>query len=150
MEEDARVFPDWESLYQNQRIESMPWYNESLDADLESELEGRKILGGKFLDIGTGPGTQAMRLSERGFTVTASDLSEAAIRRASIDRDKAAGNINFVVDNILNSGFRESEFDFILDRGCFHVIPSEDRLQYANEKLYNQLNECVLRVRQQQ
>ena len=119
MAEDARAFPDWEALYQNQRIESMPWYNESLDADLESELEGRKIHGGKFLDIGTGPGTQAMRLYERGFTVTASDLSEAAIMRASIDRDKAAGNINFVVDNILNSAFREANLTLYLTGAAF-------------------------------
>ncbi len=133
MAEDARAFPDWESLYQNQCIESMPWYNESLDADLERELDERKIIEGEFLDLGTGPGTQAIRLSEMGFTVTAFDLSETAIRRASINHSKAAGKINFVVDNILNSVFKECEFDFIFDRGCFHVISPNDRLRYVNE-----------------
>ena len=133
MGEDARAFPDWESLYQNQRTELMPWYTEHLDADLERELDERKILGGKFLDLGTGPGTQAMRLSERGFTVTASDLSETAIRKASINRSKGASKINFVVDDILHSGFKESEFDFVFDRGCFHVISPNDRLRYVHE-----------------
>ncbi len=133
MAEDARTFPDWESLYQNQRIESMPWYNESLDADLERELDERKIIEGEFLDLGTGPGTQAIRLSETGFTVTASDLSQSAIRKASNNRSKAPSKINFVVDDILHSGFKESKFDFIFDRGCFHVISPDDRMQYANE-----------------
>jgi methylase of polypeptide subunit release factors len=127
MAEDKRVFPNWELVYQNQSIESMPWYNESLDADLERELDERNILEGEFLDLGTGPGTQAIRLSEIGFTVTASDLSETAIRQASINRGKAASRINFVVDDVLHSGFKESKFDFIFDRGCFHVIsPSTD------------------------
>ena len=133
MAEDARVFPNWESLYQNQRIESMAWYNESLDANLEGELDERKIMEGEFLDLGTRPGTQAIRLSEMGFTVTASDLSESAIRQASINRSTASSKINFVVDDILHSMFKEREFDFIFDRGCFHVISPNDRLHYANE-----------------
>jgi methylase of polypeptide subunit release factors len=59
----------------------MPWYNENLDFDLEEELDRRKITSGKFLDLGTGPATQAMLLAKRGFNVTGSDVSEAAIKR---------------------------------------------------------------------
>jgi SAM-dependent methyltransferase len=132
-EDAARVFPNWESLYQNQPIESMPWYNVSLDDDLKRELDERKIREGNFLDLGTGTATQAVRLSEIGFTVTASDLSETAIRKASISNSKSNSKINFVVDDILNSGFTEGEFDFIFDRGCFHVLSPIDRLRYANE-----------------
>jgi hypothetical protein len=40
----------------------MPWYNENLDYDLENELDQRKITKGKFLDLGTGPATQAIWL----------------------------------------------------------------------------------------
>ncbi len=67
MAEDKRVFPNWDLVYQNQRIESMPWYNESLDADLERGLDERKITEGEFLDLGTGPGTQAIRLFRARF-----------------------------------------------------------------------------------
>jgi len=35
-----------------------------------------------FLDLGTGPGTQAMWLAKRGYKVIGSDLSDAAINRA--------------------------------------------------------------------
>jgi SAM-dependent methyltransferase len=85
--------------------------------------------------IGTGTegSTTASELSERGFTVTASDISKTAIKQASINRNKDAGKINFVMDNILNSGFKESEFDFIFDRGCFHVISANDRVRYVYE-----------------
>jgi hypothetical protein len=57
--------PDWETLYKTQKIETMPWYNENFDSDLEKELDERKIInvgGQKFLDLGTGPGTQACGL----------------------------------------------------------------------------------------
>jgi methylase of polypeptide subunit release factors len=47
----------------------MPWYNEKLDSDLEEELHRRKITNGKFLDLGTGPGTQAIWLAKKGFKV---------------------------------------------------------------------------------
>jgi methylase of polypeptide subunit release factors len=60
-------FPDWNNLYSNQNVETMPWYNENLDSDLEEELERRKILKGKILDLGTGPATQAIQLAKRGL-----------------------------------------------------------------------------------
>ena len=37
-------FPDWDTLYKSQRVETMPWYNENFDFDLEKELDERKII----------------------------------------------------------------------------------------------------------
>ena len=66
-----------------------------------------------FLDLGTGPGTQAMWLAKRGYKVIGSDLSDAAINRAKnvYANEK---NVDFIVDNILNSKFKDSEFDYFL------------------------------------
>lgn len=133
MTESRRAIPDWETIYKNQQVESMPWYNENLDADLEEELDKRKINQGKFLDLGTGPGTQAIKLHERGVNVTATDLSETAIKKAqSIYNSNNNNNkkVDFRVDNILNSNLKEKEFDHIFDRGCFHVISTDDRKRY--------------------
>ena len=107
----------------------MPWYNENLDSDLEEELDRRKITSGKFLDLGTGPATQAIWLAKCGFSVTGSDLSEAAMKRA---RNVYASekNIDFIVDDILNSKLKDGEFDYIFDRGCFHVLLPTDRQRY--------------------
>ena len=133
MTESRRAIPDWETLYKNQQVESMPWYNENLDADLEEELDKRKINQGKFLDLGTGPGTQAIKLHERGLNVTATDLSETAIKKAQSIYNSNNNNskkVDFRVDNILNSNLKENEFDYIFDRGCFHVISINDRKRY--------------------
>ena len=66
-------FPDWENLYKSQRVETMPWYNENFDFDLEKELNEGNIINNnndnskKFLDLGTGPATQAIWLAKKGF-----------------------------------------------------------------------------------
>jgi hypothetical protein len=35
---EKREFPRWETLYQEGKIESMPWFNPALDDDLEKAL----------------------------------------------------------------------------------------------------------------
>jgi cyclopropane fatty-acyl-phospholipid synthase-like methyltransferase len=105
----------------------MPWYNEKLDSDLEHEIKQRKITKGRFLDLGTGPGTQAIQLAKLGFTVTGTDLSVNAIDKAK----KLDGKINFLVDDILDSKLKKDNFDYVLDRGCFHVLPQDKLDQYA-------------------
>jgi SAM-dependent methyltransferase len=128
----SKDFPDWETLYKIQKVETMPWYNEILDSDLEDELARRKITNGKFLDLGTGPATQAVWLAKRGFNVIGSDLSETAIKRAnSVYANEK--NIDFVVDDILNSKLKANEFDYIFDRGCFHVLLPVDRQRYITK-----------------
>jgi hypothetical protein len=67
MSESGKDFPDWETLYKTQRVETMPWYNENFDPDLDKELNARKITYGKFLDLGTGPATQALWLAKRAL-----------------------------------------------------------------------------------
>jgi len=34
MSGSEKDFPDWDSLYKSQKIETMPWYNENFDSDL--------------------------------------------------------------------------------------------------------------------
>jgi SAM-dependent methyltransferase len=134
MSGSGKDFPDWETLYKSQKVETMPWYNKNFDSDLEKELDERRIINGskRFLDLGTGPATQALWLAKRGFRVIGSDISEAAINRARriYANEK---NINFRVDDILNSKFKDNEFDYIFDRGCFHVLSPADRQNYIRK-----------------
>jgi SAM-dependent methyltransferase len=64
--------------------------------------------------------------------VIGSDLSEAAINRArKIYANEE--NVNFIVDDILNTKFNENEFDYIFYRGCFHVLSPADRQNYIRK-----------------
>ena len=123
-----KSFPEWRTLYdaKEEEIQKLPWYSTELDLDLRQELENRNIKSGKFLDLGTGPATQALQLSKLGFDVTATDISERAIARGkTLSKD-----IRFVVDDILDSKLEGSQFDYIFDRGCFHVLEPSDRPRY--------------------
>jgi SAM-dependent methyltransferase len=125
--DNKKEFPDWDTYYKENNVEDMPWYEKTLDPDLENEIKSRNLPRGKFLDLGTGPGTQAIQLSHLGFETTGSDLSANAIEKAK----KLSKEVNFVTDDFLNSKLHENEFDFILDRGCFHVFDIEQRPTYV-------------------
>jgi cyclopropane fatty-acyl-phospholipid synthase-like methyltransferase len=118
------------SFYQEQEIESMPWFNPELDEDLEKALDEIGLQRGSALDLGTGPGTQAMELARRGFTVTATDISEAAISLASEKAQKQRLEITWKQDDILNTRL-DRQFDLIFDRGCFHVLAPDRRGDYV-------------------
>lgn len=129
-ESTRQSFPDWQNLYVNEsEVTKLPWYSKELDADLKRELDSRKIKSGKFLDLGTGPATQAIELSKLGFDVTGTDVSESAISRAK----RLDANVKFEVDNILASKLTDNQFDYIFDRGCFHVLQPTDRKTYVKK-----------------
>ncbi|MFL6309729.1 MAG: class I SAM-dependent methyltransferase [Nitrososphaera sp.] len=128
-----RSFPHWDNLYANEEaVFSLPWYNKGLDDDLREQLSSINMTRGKrFLDLGTGPATQATELSKLGFQVTATDISKNAISRAkSMSKEE---DIEFIVDDILNSKLKEDYFDYIFDRGCFHVLEPSSRQRYINQ-----------------
>jgi len=127
--DNKKEFPDWNTYYKDNQVEKMPWYEKNLDADLAQEIKSKNLQSGKFLDLGTGPGTQAIRLKELGFDVIGTDISEHAIEKAK----KISKNVNFVIDDIMNSKLPENEFNFILDRGCFHVFEPELRANYVKQ-----------------
>ncbi len=126
LKDNKEEFEDWDKYYKENNVEDMPWYESNLDVDLENEINTRNLSRGKFLDLGTGPGTQAVQLSNLGFEVTGSDFSENAIKKAK----KLSKKVNFVIDDFLNSKLPENEFDFIFDRGCFHIFDIEQRPNY--------------------
>lgn len=135
--DDRRIvnmkFPDWDELYTRREMTTMPWYWEELDEDIIDTLKQRNIKEGTLLDLGCGPGYQAILLSNLGFTVTASDIAGSAIEKAKALDTK--NNVTWVVDDILNTKLSENSFDIIFDRGCFHVFrPQERRLYIRNVK----------------
>ena len=119
----------WDERYQQQPVETMPWFYPQLDDDLAQALDALGLRSGSALDLGTGPGTQAIQLAQRGFDVTATDLSDAAIRLASARAETLGLAIRWQQDDVLSSRLI-GPFDLIFDRGCFHVLSPERRQDY--------------------
>ena len=128
--DQQRQFPGWDAMYQQQAVETMPWFYPELDDDLRQALDRLGLRRGDALDLGTGPGTQAIQLVRRGFAVTAVDISEAAIRLAREKAEVQGLTITWQQDDVLATRL-SGPFDLIFDRGCFHVLPPERRPDYA-------------------
>jgi cyclopropane fatty-acyl-phospholipid synthase-like methyltransferase len=120
---------DWENFYAEEKVEEMPWFFEPLDHDVERAIGEEGLSKIRVLDLGSGPGTQAIALAERGFELVGTDISKSAVKGA-IERTKKLGlGIEFIVDDILKTKLT-SGFDLIIDRGCFHTLHAEEREAY--------------------
>jgi cyclopropane fatty-acyl-phospholipid synthase-like methyltransferase len=129
-EDQPPVILGWDERYQQQAVETMPWFYPELDDDLRQALDQLGLQSGSALDLGTGPGTQAIHLVRRGFDVTATDISAAAIRLAQQKAEAQGVTITWQQDDILDTRLI-GPFDLIFDRGCFHVLPPERRSDYV-------------------
>ncbi len=119
---------DWDALYRDTAVEQMPWYHAQLDPDVAAALEDLDLRAGSALDLGTGPGTQALALARRGFAVTGTDISPAAVAQAQARAQGAP--VDFRVDDILATRLPLG-FTLVLDRGCFHVLDPQRRPAYV-------------------
>jgi len=120
----------WEARYQETAVEQLPWFYAELDADFAQAIKANACTSGSVLDMGCGPGTQAIALAKRGFAVTASDISASAVESARKLAASEHAEINFLVDDVLDSRLDDA-FDLMLDRGIFHCFPeSADQQAY--------------------
>jgi 2-polyprenyl-3-methyl-5-hydroxy-6-metoxy-1,4-benzoquinol methylase len=124
-------FRDWEDRYREEEIESMPWFHPDIDPDIDRILRRLDLQGGAVLDLGSGPGTQAIAIARRGFRVTGTDISDTAVMKARIRAEREKIPVEFIRDDILESRL-EGPYDLVLDRGCFHVLDPDHRSHYRD------------------
>ena len=74
--------------------------------------------------MGSGEGRNALFLAERGFAVTAVDISEAGIRKLQVSAQERNLDIHTEVVDMRHFEFPNS-FDLIISHGCLHLIERE-------------------------
>jgi SAM-dependent methyltransferase len=120
--------PSWNESYASG--EPLPWDTGTPDPLLVEMIESRAITPGRALDIGCGTGTNAIFLAQHGFNVLGVDISEVAVNRA---RAKAQPRCRFDVADFLVAAPTGGPFDFVFDRGCFHIFDDEsERSRFAH------------------
>ena len=119
-----------DEIYLKHNLAEIPWHYDKPDKELIELIDTGKIKPCSALDVGCGAGTDAIYLASKGFTVTAVDESNEAIK---IGKERAEGvKIYFIVGNFLEIQL-EKEFEFINDRGCFHQIHPFERPDFARK-----------------
>lgn len=122
---------DWEAVYRHGPIEHLPWFYPALDPDMAWAFHMLGIRVPSILDLGTGPGTQAIELARRGFNVTGTDVSAAVIAEARRRARALDVACKFMQDDILHTRL-DRQFDIVIDRGCLHVFMPERRPEYVS------------------
>lgn len=119
---------DWNERYVRGEL---PWDSDEPDPHL-TELFRQGVVGrGRALEIGSGTGTNAVWLAGQGLDVVAIDVAERAVEMAR-SRAGTAPRVSFVRSDFLTDDAVQGPFDFVFDRGVFHVFDeAEVRARFA-------------------
>ncbi|MER7663670.1 MULTISPECIES: class I SAM-dependent methyltransferase [unclassified Streptomyces] len=121
----------WDGFYAD-RSKPVPFFVDKPDENLVSYLDRGLITPGRALDLGCGPGRNALHLASMGFEVDAVDLSPTAIAWAEDRAGEAGAGIRFHCGDAfaLTGTALNGPYDLIHDSGCFHHLPPHRRISY--------------------
>ncbi|MFJ8667266.1 class I SAM-dependent methyltransferase [Streptomyces sp. NPDC093600] len=124
----------WDGFYDD-RSKAVPFFVAKPDENLVASLDRGLIApGGRVLDLGCGPGRNALHLASLGFRVDAVDLSPQAIAWAEERAREAGADIRFHQGDAfeLAATGLTGPYDLIHDSGCFHHLPPHRRVSYLD------------------
>ncbi|PGS02115.1 MULTISPECIES: class I SAM-dependent methyltransferase [Bacillus] len=121
----------WDDFYSN-REKGVPFFTNKPDENLVNYFEKKLLNPGKVLELGCGPGRNAIYFAEKGCLVDAVDLSQESIQWATERAKEKNVNINFIYNNIFDLQIEEGTYDIVYDSGCFHHIAPHRRMSYIN------------------
>ncbi|MFJ2715999.1 class I SAM-dependent methyltransferase [Streptomyces sp. NPDC087437] len=121
----------WDGFYAD-RTRPVPFFVDKPDENLVEWLERGLIGGRRALDLGCGPGRNALHLAERGFEVDAVDLSPQAIGWARERARETGAEVRFLCQDAFGSAGSPltGPYDLVYDSGCFHHLPPHRRISH--------------------
>jgi ubiquinone/menaquinone biosynthesis C-methylase UbiE len=123
-------YDEWDQIYRKYPPKSWGWELDKPRPILVEFVEKGLIKKGKALDLCCGAGTNTVYFAQKGFEVTAIDISQKAIEYAKEKAARANVKINFMMQSFVDLPFRDEEFDFVFDMCCFHHVEIEDRANF--------------------
>lgn len=124
----------WNDVYLHNKPEDLPWNAGGPDPELVRLVGAGTIPVGRAIDLGTGPGHDAIFLAQQGFKVLAVDIAPAALElaRANAQKAKIGVAIDLRAEDVLRLSSPAGSATFVNDRGCFHTFQNvDDRKTYV-------------------
>lgn len=123
----------WDGFYED-RGKPVPFFVAKPDENLVSYLDRGLITKPRVLELGCGPGRNAIHLASAGCTVDAVDLSPAAISWAEERARESGTSVRFHCGDAfaLTKTMLTGPYDLIYDSGCFHHLPPHRRISYLD------------------
>lgn len=122
----------WDGFYAD-RVRGIPFFRDAPDESLVAWQEAGLLgvtQGTTVLELGCGPGRNAVWLARHGAAVHALDLSPEALEWGK-ERATAAGvDVRFERADVLRWQPPAGGYDVVVDSGCFHHLPPHRRVTY--------------------
>jgi SAM-dependent methyltransferase len=118
--------PSWNESYASGEL---PWDTGQPEPLLVEFVASSSVKPSPALEIGAGTGTNAIWMAERGFDVLGVDVSPLAVERARAKMEGRALRCRFAALDFLAATPPGGPFQFVFDRGCFHVFDEPDERQ---------------------
>jgi SAM-dependent methyltransferase len=118
--------PSWNESYASGQV---PWDTDQPEPLLVEFITSGGVAPGPALEVGAGTGTNAIWLAERGFDVLGIDISPLAVERAHAKLAERVLGCRFATLDFLAAQSPGGPFQFVFDRGCFHVFDEPDERQ---------------------
>jgi SAM-dependent methyltransferase len=118
--------PSWNESYASGQL---PWDTGQPEPLLVEFVSSGAVTPSPALEIGAGTGTNAIWMAERGFDVLGVDVSPLAIERSNAKMEGRALRCRFAACDFLAASPPDGPFQFVFDRGCFHVFDEPDERQ---------------------
>ena len=122
---------NWDHFYSD-RERKIPFFKDHPDENLVEYMEMKKVKAGRALELGCGPGRNAIYLARNGFYVDAVDQSAEGLEWAKERAIEQKVQVNFTQKNIFELEIEEGIYDLVYDSGCFHHIPPHRRMSYID------------------
>lgn len=120
----------WDHFYAD-RAKPVPFFASKPDENLVSSLERGLLTPGRALDLGCGPGRNAIHLASLGFEVDAVDLSPTAVAWAEERAREAGAEVRFHCGDAFTAAL-PGRYDLVYDSGCLHHLPPHRRVSYLD------------------
>ncbi len=127
--EGVRLMEQWDADYQGKRPAA--WDIGKPADELQKVVREGKIHPCRAVDLCCGSGTDAIYLARQGFQVTALDIAPTALSLAERKARAAGVSVDWQLANVLAPPYL-APFDFIYDRGCYHVVRDQNLNAYLD------------------